>query len=341
MNTGSGRRAPAGRIRAGLVLAGLTAVTSLASAWLAGRGPLPQAPTAGLAYAQSATRLSLDRGDTLIEIVNEGRAADGARSILDLAGCVPGEAVRSSYFYAPEGGATTRIAQPGGGTPAMVTAPLVTVLRPERAEESNDGGEQDGEGNGEQGGDEETIEAMDATAGFGRPPCLENVEEAENPDVQLVQGRTTVVGGHFRLDRGSRVATMDGPVALTRAPEGDGAPVEATADGLRFDLDDERATLSGTVRVEAGSRVSEAEELELDEAAGLATLRGSPAISRDGSDEVRGARLLYDLETNDVVVEGGVEASFEFEDGAADGPDASGGDGGSDALNGEVDGGAP
>ena len=265
-----------------------------------------------VALAQSATRLVLERSDATIEIVNAGRADQGARSILDLAGCVPGEAVRTNLFYAPVERVTTRIddRDPEGqageaaepGEPTVVEAPLVIVRRPER----DAGDEASGPA------DDETLEALDATATFGRPPCLEQVDVAEPSIVRLRQGRSEVVGARFFLDRGSDVATMDGPVALTRAPRGDGPPVEAQAETLRFDLDSGGSTLAGGVRVSAGERVSEADELELDEEAGIAILRGDPAVSRVGQDEVRGRRLIYDLETNDVVVEGGVSGSFEI-----------------------------
>ena len=129
----------------------------------------------------------------------------------------------------------------------------------------------------------------------------------------LTQGRTTIDGARFFLDRGTDVATMDGPVTLLRAPEGAGEPVEADAAALTYDLEAGRSTLTGNVQVRSGERVSSADRLELDEEKGVAILDGSPAVSREGADEVRGTRLIYDLETNDVVVEGGVEATFEID----------------------------
>jgi len=302
---------PSGRARAA------PATTLAAPPWpLAQLRPLATLTAlAGLALvtaalAQSATRLVLERSDATIEIVNAGRADRGARSILDLAGCVPGEDVRTNLFYAPVEGVTTRIedrseeAEDGeAGEPAVVEAPLVIVRRPDR--DASEGAES-------APADDETLEALDATATFGRPPCLEQVDIADPSNVRLRQGRSDVVGARFFLDRGSDVATMDGPVALTRAPQGDGPSVQAQAETLRFDLGSGGSTLAGGVRVTAGERVSEADELELDEDAGIAILRGDPAVSRVGQDEVRGRRLIYDLETNDVVVEGGVSASFEI-----------------------------
>jgi len=254
---------------------------------------------AGAAAAQTATRLQLERSDADIELVNAGRADEGARSILRLPGCEPTPDDRATFFYAPGGGVTARIVQEEG-EPAVVAAPLMIVRQPP-AVEGADGPS-----------DAETLEAIDATTGFGRPPCPEGLERAEAPEVELVQGRTRVVGRDFFLDRGADVATMAGPVRLVRTPASGGDVVRADAEALRYDLDGGRSTLTGGVRVEAGDRISEADTLALDEGAGVAILSGDPAVSRAGDDEVRGRRLRYDLETNDVVIEGNVEGTFEL-----------------------------
>jgi lipopolysaccharide export system protein LptA len=314
-------------------------------AWRAGGAALAAAALAlapGSARAQTATRLLLERSDAAIEIVNEGRADEGARSILDLAGCVPGEDLRSNLFYAPTGGVTARIDNQDG-EPTVVEAPLVIVLRPEADDEDADGAAagpadvaaDDAEADAADDAaprDDETLEALDATATFGRPPCLEEVTPAAEPRVGLRQGRSTATGTRFFLDRGADVADLDGPVTLVRTPEGDGPTVEATAEALRFDLDAGRSTLTGTVRVTAGERTSEADALELDEEAGVAILTGDPAVSRSGEDEVSGSRLLYDLETNDVVVEGAVSARFEIEGEAPEVPSLGGGEDEGDAA---------
>lgn len=259
----------------------------------------------GMAQAPSATRLLLERSDATIEIVNAGRADQGARSILSLGGCLDDATLESNLFYAPGGGVSARIEQ-DDGEPADVIAPLIVVVRP--TDRGGDGDADDGDA-----GADETLEALDVTATFGRPPCLESTERADPPRVSLVQGRTSAVGARFFLDRETDVATMDGPVTLIRTPEGDGDPVDADASALEYDLSTGRASLTGDVEVRSGGRESTADRLELDEEAGVATLYGSPAVSREGEDVVRGDRLIYDLETNDVVVEGGVEATFELE----------------------------
>lgn len=261
----------------------------------------------GVAQTPSATRLLLERSDATIEIVNAGRADEGARSILSLAGCLDDASLESNLFYAPGGGVSARIEQQDG-EPADVAAPLIVVVRPGAAED-----EAGGEADGGEADDDETLEALDVTATFGRPPCLASTEPADPARVTLEQGRTTATGARFFLDRQTDVATMDGPVTLRRTPQGEGDPVDADATALEYNLSTGRASLTGDVEVRSGGRESSADRLELDEEAGVATLYGSPAVSREGEDVVRGERLIYDLETNDVVVEGGVEATFELE----------------------------
>lgn len=269
-----------------------------ARAFLLGIVTLASASTTGWAQAPSSTRLLLERSDATIEIVNAGRSDQGARSILSLSGCLDDADLQSNLFYAPGGGVSARIEQ-DDGEPALVEAPLIVVVRPPASNEAVS---------------DETLEALDVRAQFGRPPCLAEIEPTDPPRVSLLQGRTTVVGTRFFLDRETDVATMDGPVTLRREPEGGGETVDADAEALEYDLSSGRATLTGGVEVRAGERRSSADRLELDEEAGIATLYGAPAVSREGSDEVTGDRLIYDLETNDVVAEGGVEATFEFDD---------------------------
>lgn len=245
------------------------------------------------AWAQSDTRLTLERSESTIEIVNLGRASEGARSILDVRGCQPDapEAL-TSLFYAPTSAVTATLRQ-NDGSETVVSAPLVRLVRPP-----------DGE-------DQEVLEAIDAEVTFGRPPCLDEVVEPAVPEVVLTQGRTRALGSTFRLDAASDVATLLGPIDLLRQPDADGLPVNATSDALEHDLETGRSTLTGDVTALQGDRVSRADRLELNEAAGEAELTGEPAVSTVGEDEVRGRVLRYDLNRNDLVAEGGVTGVFE------------------------------
>lgn len=267
------------------------------------------AAVAALALAQGLPTVTVERGDRLIVVEQRTTGAEGARTVLANRNCEEG--VLTNLFFGPVPGyvvtrfdateltsqlAIVRVPQPaaGDGDAAVDATPADAALA-------------------EPAGDDETIELLGGTTTFDRPGCLEDVDPEGALPVELLQGRTTVRGARFFLDRGTDVATMDGPIALTRRAEGDGPALDATADALEFDVADERATLTGAVTITSGDRVSTADRLELDEEAGVALLTGSPAISRRGSDEVRGDALRYDLETDDVVVVGNVSATFEVD----------------------------
>lgn len=269
---------------------------------MSGRGWLAAGATllltaAAVAPAQGFPRLTVERESGTIVIENRSPRSEGARSFPTLGRCEEG--VDVSYFYGPTGdGVVTRLDEE-----TTVRATWVLSRRPqERPDDEGPAGEQD------------TVEWRDGEAVFAeRPPCLEEFRPAEDPRVLLSQGRTEVAGSRLFLDQGADVAVMDGPVALERAPDGDAEALVATAETLRYDLETERSVLTGGVRVEQGGRVSEADELELDEAAGVAVLRGSPARSTEGQDVVEGRVLRYFLDTNDVVVEGGVRGTLEVD----------------------------
>lgn len=267
------------------------------------------AAVAALALAQGLPTVTVERGDRLIVVEQRTTGAEGARTVLANRNCEEG--VLTNLFFGPVPGyvvtrfdateltsqlAIVRVPQPaaGDGGSAVDATPADAALA-------------------EPASDDETIELLGGTTTFDRPGCLEDVDPEGALPVELLQGRTTVRGARFFLDRGTDVATMDGPIALTRRAEGDGPALDATADALEFDVADERATLTGAVTITSGDRVSTADRLELDEEAGVALLTGSPAISRRGSDEVRGDALRYDLETDDVVVVGNVSATFEVD----------------------------
>lgn len=241
--------------------------------------------------AQTTPTLRVVRDDSTMVITNEARADQGARNILNLP-CEEG--LRVSVFYGPPNEVRMLI-----DDETVLRSSLAIIRRAEGAGEEEE---------------RETIELLDGTATFaGRPACLESFEEETPARVLLEQGRTTIVGSRFFLDEGADVATMDGPIELVREPEGDAQELTASASSLRYDLETDRSNLSGGVMVQAGDRVTEGDSLELDEQAGLATVVGSPAVSREGEDEIRGSVLLYYLDSNDVVIVGGVEGTLEIE----------------------------
>ena len=268
---------------------------------------------AALALAQGLPTVTVTRGERTIVIAQRTAGADGARTVLANRNCE--EDVLTNVFFGPVAGYVETSFE------ETVLLSQVAVVRVPQEPAAGDPIEPDAEAERDDAdeagvsGDEETVELYGGRVTFDRPGCIAAVDADDARPVELRQGRTTVLGGRFFLDRGTDVATMDGPVTLTRDPaEGDDRPpLEATADEMTFDVERERATLIGSVVVTSGERVSEAELLELDEAAGVALLTGSPAVSRRGADEVRGNALRYDLETDEVVAIGAVSATFDVE----------------------------
>lgn len=264
---------------------------------------------AALALAQGLPTVTVTRGERTIVIAQRTAGADGARTVLANRNCEEG--VLTNVFFGPVAGYVETSFEE---TALLSQVAVVRVPRAD-AEPPADAATLDDASDPPEAGDEETVELYGGRVTFDRPGCIAEVDAEEARPVELRQGRTTVLGGRFFLDRGTDVATMDGPVTLTRAPaEGDDRPpLEATAGEMTFDVERERATLIGGVVVTSGDRVSEADRLELDEAAGVALLTGSPAVSRRGADEVRGNALRYDLETDEVVATGAVSATFEVD----------------------------
>ena len=97
-----------------------------------------------------------------------------------------------------------------------------------------------------------------------------------------------------------------------RTQAGEAPELGAIADSLTIDVDRDVTLLQGNTTVNADGRESHADEVEYDEAGGMAILRGSPARSEKDGDVVQGNIIEYDLDSNDVVVKGGISATFEF-----------------------------
>ncbi len=242
-----------------------------------------------LANAQSgtATRVTVERGERTITVVQRALASDGARSILNNPNCEP--EVRTNLFVGPPPGFVETTIEA-----SRLTSSIALVRVPD-------------------GDEDETIELLPGRASIDRPGCLEAVDDEDAEPVVLEQGRTLVTGSRFWLEQDTDVAQMDGPVALTRRSEDGAVTLEASADALLLDVRTEVATLAGGVVVTSDERVSRADRLELDEAAGVALLTGDPAVSVRGEEEVRGRELRYDLETDDVIAIGAVGARFEID----------------------------
>lgn len=240
--------------------------------------------------ASTAKELTVDREDTTIVVRQQADNATGARFILRNPNCEEDDF--TSIFYAPPPGENRTVLD--GNT--VLYSRLVVVREPK-----------EGEGNGNQ-----SLDLRDAEVTFNRPGCIDTMEPAPNPRVELRQGRTTIVGSRFLLDQDTDLGSMEGPVALERVAEGDSPALSATADALELDIGTEITTLLGNVEITSEDRVSQADRLELREDEGVAILSGNPARTRVGEDVVEGRTLRYYLDTNDVVVVGSVRGSFDL-----------------------------
>ena len=242
------------------------------------------------AVAQSVTTFTVYRDDTEIIIANHALSADGARSIGNNQNCEEG--IRMTIVYGPAPGMV--IATIEETTITSTLALTRTVV-------------------GEDDKNEESLEMLPAEVSFKVPGCIDEQTAIEGSFVTVEQGRTTVLGTHFELPAGAEEGTLHGPIDLTRQAEDGSEQLTATANELTVVIDSQETTLFGEVSVRSKERTTTADTLVLDEEAGTATLTGSPARSVKGTDVVEGAVLLYYLDTDDIVVVGGVQAEFEID----------------------------
>ena len=246
---------------------------------------------AGTVLAQTSTTFTIKSDDAELVVTNLGLAADGARTIGNNRNCSEGE--RTTIVYAPAPGTVeTRVED------AVLTSRLAVITTPDDAEAS---------------AGEETLELTGDGVTFSRPGCIDERSSAGGPTVRLVQGKTSVTGTRFFLDREADTGEMSGPIALERDADGGGEPLRATADAMEFAVGAQRATLTGNVSVVSEDRTTTGERLELDEEAGTAILTGNPARSVKGEDVLSGNRLLYYLDSNDVVVLGNVSGELDVD----------------------------
>ncbi len=265
--------------------------------------------TGGRASAQTESQATLERRDATLVLTLKAPAAAGGRFIINNRNCE--EQVRTTMLYGPDPGYV--LTQVDENTSLVSN---VAIIRSPLAATSDTAGAPASVADGATptpSGEDQTLELYDGTVTFDRPGCIATSERADQPGVRMDQGRTTVLGTRFFLDRGADTGTMDGPIQLTRAAEGDAAGIEASADAMVLGLQDKHATFNGNVRVTSNERVTTAETLELDEGAGTAVLTGNPARSTRGSDVLEGSRLLYYLDSDDVVVLGGVHGDLQVD----------------------------
>lgn len=230
----------------------------------------------------------LTRPGRVITVQQFAPQAEGGQFRTNVPNCEAG--VRVSTVYAPRPYAVvTQVA----GT--SIVSAVVLAQRPEGEDAA------------------ETLTMFAGSVSVDDSFCPVDVSRSGEPEVFILQGHTRIIGTELSYDNGSGLADLTGPVRLLREP-GEGAPsITASAETLSFDTATDLSTLSGNVVVSSETRTSYADSLILDEEAGVATLVGDPARSVDGSNEIRGQRLLYFLDSDDVIVEGGVSGTIELE----------------------------
>ena len=249
----------------------------------------------GLAVQDTRPQLTIDRNDSEIRVVQNGRSADGAEFIPSNPGCEEGNSL--GVVYAPPPGFVETLVND-----TRIVSTVALLRRPDGAE------------------NEETLELFDGSLELDPATlCPTNVQRSEEA-VTVTEGRTTTTGRTFFYDNATGVGNMDGPINLERAQEDDSPALTASSRNLAFNVDNDLTTLQGNVEVESDGRTSRSQQLELDEETGFALLTGSPATSRDEEGVVSGERIEYDLDSNDVVVsgEGNVRASLDIDLGDAE-----------------------
>ena len=248
----------------------------------------------GLALAQDAqltrSQLTLERNDSEIRVVQNGRSDQGAEFIPSNPGCEEGRSV--GVVYAPPPGFVETLVND-----TRIVSTVALLRRPDDTE------------------NEETLELFDGTLELDPTTlCPTNVQRSDET-ITVAEGRTTTTGQTFFYDNATGIGNMDGPIDLERTEEGDSPALTASSNTLAFNVDNDLTTLQGNVEVVSEGRTSRSERLELDEESGFAMLTGSPATSRNEEGVISGESIEYDLDSNDVVVsgEGSVRASFDID----------------------------
>ncbi len=158
---------------------------------------------------------------------------------------------------------------------------------------------------------------LTAVNGTGRVINAENCEIDLKPDpkpntVFVEQGKTKLSGSSLKYSQETGIGVIAGPIIFER-PQAGGNTLRGSSEKITVDVDKEKTFLEGNVKLESKCRSSIADRVEYDDRENLAILYGKPAISKrlDGSDEIKADRLEYNLETNDVVLEGAITGVFE------------------------------
>ena len=231
----------------------------------------------------------LTREERVILVQQFAPQADGGQFRTNVPNCEPD--LRISTVYAP---------QPFAVVAQVAETSIISQVVLARFPEGDD-----------EGG--ETLTMFGGSVAVDDRFCPADQVRSGAEDVYILQGQTLVSGTELVYDNVSGLADLTGPVRLLRQAQSEGPEITASSESLVYDVETELSTLTGAVVVRSAERTSYADSLVLDEEAGVATLLGSPARSVLGEDEIRGNRLLYYLDTDDVIVEGAVTGTLELD----------------------------
>jgi lipopolysaccharide export system protein LptA len=164
-----------------------------------------------------------------------------------------------------------------------------------------------------------SLEAYNGTYEEIADVCLPKIKADPKPNTVFVeQGKTKLTGSRMDYSQDTGIAVIAGPIIFERPQKDD--KLTGTSEKITVDVDGEKTFLEGNVVLKSKCRNSSATKVEYNDKRNLAILFGKPAVSiqTDASGkqigEVRGERIEYNLETNDVVV------TFGQAKGTADAP---------------------
>jgi lipopolysaccharide export system protein LptA len=152
-----------------------------------------------------------------------------------------------------------------------------------------------------------SLEAYNGTATEEPDVCLPKIKADPKPGTVFVeQGKTKLTGSRMDYSEETGIAVIAGPITFERPQKDD--KLTGTSEKITVNVDEEKTFLEGRVVLKSKCRTSNATKVEYNDKRNLAILFGNPAVSvqTDPSGkqigEVRGERIEYNLETNDVVV---------------------------------------
>ncbi|MDW8425822.1 MAG: DUF5666 domain-containing protein [Meiothermus sp.] len=129
--------------------------------------------------------------------------------------------------------------------------------------------------------------------------------------VEVQQGQSKAWGSRLEYDNNSGDARVAGPIELERSGD---KPLKGSSERMIYNVDDEILRLFGGVKLVQDGRTSTAQSAVVREKDRVAYLYGSrdkPVRSQNKDGFVEGTKVLYNLDSGDVVVLEGVRGEFQ------------------------------